>query len=275
MKNILDEINEKKRLRIEERKNNLSLQSIKEMAKSEREKGKVFNKATRSFYQALREDNEKYGISIIAEIKKASPSKGVISADFPYMEIAAEYENSGASCISCLTEEDYFLGSDEIFSDIAKSTTLPMLRKDFVVDIYQIYESYLLGASAVLLIMSSLEDSQVNEYYKAAEELGMDSIFEAHDEEEVLRAINLGARIIGLNNRNLKTFKVDLKTSEILGKSVPSNVLCISESGIMGFEDIDYIRKIGIESVLVGESLMKSKDVKTKLSELRGKVNGS
>ena len=172
------------------------------------------------------------GISFICEVKKASPSKGVIAQDFPYLDIAKEYEKSGASTISVLTEPEYFLGSDEYLKEIAEAVAIPVLRKDFTVDAYQIYEAKVLGASAVLLICAILDDEQLTEYLQIAHRLGLSALVEAHDEEEVRRAVKAGARIIGVNNRDLRTFTVDIKNSVNLGDQIPEGTIYVSESGI-------------------------------------------
>ena len=210
------------------------------------------------------------GVSFICEVKRASPSKGLIAEDFPYVEIAREYEQAGADCVSVLTEPKWFLGSDEIFKEIRAAITLPMIRKDFTVDAYQIYEAKCMGADAVLLICALLDDKQLREYREMAEELGMDALVEAHDAEEVERALKSGARIIGVNNRDLRTFEVDMANSINLRKLAPENVIFVSESGIRTSEDIQRLHDSKIEAVLVGETLMRSPDKKAALEELNG-----
>ena len=209
------------------------------------------------------------GISFICEVKKASPSKGVIAQDFPYLDIAKEYEKSGASAISVLTEPEYFLGSDEYLKEIAEAVAIPVLRKDFTVDAYQIYEAKVLGASAVLLICAILDDEQLTEYLQITHRLGLSALVEAHDEEEVRRAVKAGARIIGVNNRDLRTFTVDIKNSVNLGDQIPEGTIYVSESGITTAEDVGVLYRNGTNAVLIGETLMRSPDKKAMLQELQ------
>ncbi len=231
-----------------------------------RERAYALPKKDFSFEKSLRTP----GISFICECKKASPSKGIIAQDFPYLEIAKEYERAGADCISVLTEPKWFLGKDEYLKEIAENVSIPCLRKDFVVDEYMIYEARILGASAVLLICSILNDGQIKEYLKICDELGLSALVEAHDEEEVRRAIKCGARIIGVNNRNLKDFSVDTDNSRRLRKLIPQDVLFVSESGVKSALDVKILKEIGADAVLVGETLMRAADKKDKLKELRG-----
>jgi indole-3-glycerol phosphate synthase len=209
------------------------------------------------------------GISFICEVKKASPSKGVIAQDFPYLDIAKEYEKSGASAISVLTEPEYFLGSDEYLKEIAEAVAIPVLRKDFTVDAYQIYEAKVLGASAVLLICAILDDEQLTEYLQIAHRLGLSALVEAHDGEEVRRAVKAGARIIGVNNRDLRTFTVDIKNSVSLRDQIPEGTIYVSESGITTAEDVGVLYRNGTNAVLIGETLMRSPDKKAMLQELQ------
>lgn len=220
------------------------------------------------FEEALKKD----GMSFICEVKKASPSKGVIAEDFPYMQIAGEYEKAGAAAISCLTEPYYFKGSDDYLKEIAAHVQIPVLRKDFTVDEYMIYEAKVLGASAVLLICAILTDEELARFHKIADSLGLSALVEAHTEEEVRRAIASGARIIGVNNRDLKTFKVDINTSTRLRKLVPDDIVYVSESGIRNAEDIAALYKNNTDAVLIGETLMRAPDKKKALDELRGRV---
>ncbi|MCH5259317.1 MAG: indole-3-glycerol phosphate synthase TrpC [Lachnospiraceae bacterium] len=212
-------------------------------------------------------------ISFICECKKASPSKGLIAPDFPYLQIAKEYEAAGADCISVLTEPKWFLGNDEYLKEIADTVAIPCLRKDFTVDEYMIYEAKVLGASAVLLICSILSVEQIKEYIGVCDDLGLSALVEAHDESEVQTALGAGARIIGVNNRNLKDFSVDTDNSCRLRSLIPDNVLFVSESGVSGAEDVANLRKIGANAVLVGETLMRASDKKAKLDELRDVVD--
>lgn len=219
------------------------------------------------FENALRKPD----ISFICECKKASPSKGIIAEDFPYLEIAKEYEKAGADCISVLTEPKWFLGSDEYLQEIAYNVSVPCIRKDFTVDDYMIYEAKLLGAKAVLLICSVLNPEQIKKYIEICDKLGMSALVEAHDEKEVISAVESGARIIGVNNRNLNDFSVDTNNSRKLRELVPDNILFVSESGVKTAEDIELLRKAGADAVLIGETLMKADDKSAKLAELRGK----
>lgn len=219
-----------------------------------------------SFEKAL----SKPGISFICECKKASPSKGIIATDFPYLEIAKDYESAGADCISVLTEPKWFLGSDKYLQEIAATVSIPCLRKDFTVDEYMIYEAKLLGAKAILLICSILPLAKIRDYIQLCDELGMSALVEVHDESEIETALKANARIIGVNNRNLKTFSVDTDNSQRLRKLVPKNVLFVSESGIQTSDDITTLHKIGVDAVLIGETLMRSRDKKIELARLRG-----
>ncbi len=215
---------------------------------------------------------KKPGVSFICECKKASPSKGIIAPDFPYLEIAKEYEAAGADGISVLTEPKWFLGSDRYLKEIALSVSLPCLRKDFTVDAYMIYEAKLLGASAVLLICSILGEDVLREYIGLCDELGLSALVEAHDGEEVGMALRAGARMIGVNNRNLRDFSVDTDLSRRLRALIPSDVVFVSESGVRTAEDIRKLRETGADAVLVGETLMRAPDKAAKLAQLRGAV---
>ena len=210
------------------------------------------------------------GISFICECKKASPSKGLIAPGFPYLQIAKEYEAAGADAISVLTEPKWFLGSDEYLREIAGAVSVPCLRKDFTVDDYMIYEAKLLGASAVLLICSILTQQQIKEYIGVCDSLGLSALVEAHNEQEVDMALRAGARIIGVNNRNLKDFTVDTENSRRLRERIPRDVLFVSESGVSSTEDVAKLRQIGADGVLIGETLMRASDKTAKLAELRG-----
>lgn len=209
-------------------------------------------------------------ISFICEVKRASPSKGLIAPDFPYLDIARDYERAGASAISCLTEPFWFKGRDEYLAEISNAVTIPVLRKDFTVDEYMIYQAKTLGASAVLLICSILSKEQLSEYLGIAHSLGLSALVEAHDEDEVRTALSVGAGIIGVNNRDLRTFTVDINNSARLRKLVPPEVLFVSESGIKTAADIEALRSNGTNAVLIGETLMRSPDKKATLDELRG-----
>lgn len=218
------------------------------------------------FEKALAKD----GISYICECKKASPSKGLIAPDFPYVEIAKEYEAAGASCISCLTEPKWFLGADAYLKEITDAVSIPVIRKDFTVDEYMIYEAKVLGASAVLLICAILNTETIKEYIKICDELGLSALVEAHDDKEIASAIEAGARIIGVNNRNLKDFTVDVNNSTRYRSLIPEDILFVSESGITSNEDIKILQGNGTNAVLIGETLMRAEDKKAMLEELNG-----
>lgn len=223
-------------------------------------------KGSFAFEHALK----KTDISFICECKKASPSKGLIAPDFPYLEIAKEYQAAGADCISVLTEPKWFLGSDRYLGEIASAVSIPCLRKDFTVDEYMIYEAKLLGASAVLLICAILSEDQIRSYIRICDELGFSALVEAHDEKEISMAVRAGARMIGVNNRNLKDFSVDIDNSRKLRELIPPDILFISESGVRCAGDVENLREIGADAVLIGETLMRAPDKKAKLDELRG-----
>ena len=235
-------------------------------AEDMRRKALSLPKGSFAFEKAL----HKPGISFICECKKASPSKGLIASDFPYLEIAKEYEAAGADAISVLTEPKWFLGKDDYLREIAREVSVPCLRKDFTVDEYMIYEAKVLGASSVLLICSILEEEKIDQYISICDELGLSALVEAHDEKEVEKALKAKARIIGVNNRNLKDFSVDTDNSLKLRRQIPKEVLFVSESGVKIAEDVEKIRQIGADGVLIGETLMRAKDKKAKLLELEG-----
>ncbi|MCL2272394.1 MAG: indole-3-glycerol phosphate synthase TrpC [Treponema sp.] len=219
---------------------------------------------TQSFANALSAP----GLSFICEVKKASPSKGIIAENFPYLEIAREYEEGGAAAISVLTEPEFFLGSDQYLREISAETKIPTLRKDFVIDPYQIYEAKLWGAKAVLLICALLEEETISSFIKTADELALDCLVEIHDETEAEEALAAGARIIGINNRDLVTFKVDTGLTSRLIKKIPEGILTVAESGIKSKDDILKIKDTGADAVLIGECLMRSADKKGFLREL-------
>lgn len=223
-----------------------------------------------AFEKALRTAD----IAFICECKKASPSKGLIAPEFPYLEIARAYEMAGAACISVLTEPKWFLGSDTFLREIAAEVSIPCLRKDFTVDEYMIWEAKTLGADAVLLICSLLGKQQLREYLELCDELGLSALAEAHDEEEIAAAAEAGARIIGVNNRNLKDFRVDVHNSERLRTLVPPDILFVAESGIRCALDIEVLRSAKVNAVLIGETLMRALDKKAMLEQLRGNGTG-
>lgn len=258
---ILDQLAAHAKERTESAKTIMPLDEIKA-------KTRGLSKGSFEFEKALKKE----GISFICECKKASPSKGLIAPDFPYLQIAKQYEAAGADCISVLTEPKWFLGSDEYLREIANSVSIPCLRKDFTVDEYMIYEAKLLGAKAVLLICSILTQTQIKEYIDICDTLGMSALVEAHDEAEVKTAVSAGARIIGVNNRNLKDFSVDTENSRRLREAIPQGTLFVSESGVSCPEDVAKLREIGADAVLIGEALMRAADKKARLSELRGEL---
>jgi indole-3-glycerol phosphate synthase len=223
-----------------------------------------------AFEKALVRKQATGEMAFICEVKKASPSKGVIAADFPYVEIARDYQAAGADAISVLTEPDFFQGSNTYLTEIKGQVSIPLLRKDFIIDPIQIVEASLIGADAILLICSILDTDTIREYLEIADALGLSALVEAHDEAEVAQALAAGARIIGVNNRNLKTFEVDLKNSIRLRQLVPPEILFVSESGIQTAEDITKLRENGTNAVLIGETLMRSGDKKAALDQLRG-----
>ena len=256
---ILDEIASYTRTRIAAAKENIPLSEVKTRALA-------LSKGDFSFEKALKKDD----ISFICECKKASPSKGLIAEDFPYLDIARDYEAAGADCISVLTEPKWFLGSDAYLKEISSAVNIPCLRKDFTVDEYMIYEAKVLGASAVLLICSILEKSLMKEYLAICDELGLSALVETHDEKEVEMALDIGARVIGVNNRNLKDFSVDTENSKRLRTLIPQDVVFVSESGVKTAADVKSLKEIGADAVLVGETLMRAQDKKAKLAELKG-----
>jgi indole-3-glycerol phosphate synthase len=209
-------------------------------------------------------------ISFICECKRASPSKGLISFEFPYIKIAREYEKAGAACISVLTEPEWFLGSNNHLKEIAAAVSIPCLRKDFTVDEYMIYEAKVLGASAVLLICSILDTDTLSRYIKICDELGLSTLVEVHDKDEISSALKAGARIIGVNNRDLKDFSVNINNSRRLRRYVPDSVIFVSESGIKTPQDIDALRELNVNGVLIGETLMKAPDKKAAIDRLKG-----
>ncbi|MGI6123895.1 MAG: indole-3-glycerol phosphate synthase TrpC [Acetivibrionales bacterium] len=259
MGTILQTIAEHSRLRVIKDRQYLPLDTLKAICT---ENSKADGK---SFEDALR----KPGISFICEVKKASPSKGIISEDFPYLNIAQEYVHAGADCISCLTEPKWFLGSDDIFKEIRDKVSIPMLRKDFVVDEYQIYQARYMGANAVLLICAILDTETVAKYLELCERLGITAIVETHDENEIKKAVAAGARIIGVNNRNLKDFSVNFENCKKLRSHVPDDVIFIAESGIRTADDIEALRKEKVDAVLIGETLMRAQDKRKMLESLR------
>ncbi len=256
---ILDRLAAYAQERVTAAKQNISIEELKERAVS-------LPRGDFAFEKALKKDD----IAFICECKKASPSKGVIAGDFPYLQIAKAYESAGADCISVLTEPKWFLGSDRYLQEIAAAVHIPCLRKDFTVDAYMLYEAKCLGAAAVLLICSILSEEQIKAYIQICDSLGLSALVEAHDEAEVKTALRCGARIIGVNNRNLKDFSVDTDNSRRLRRLIPKDVVFVSESGVKTPEDVQLLREVGADAVLIGETLMRATDKKQILNELRG-----
>lgn len=259
---ILDKLAEHARERVAQASGNVSEEELREQAFS-------LPKGDFTFEKALK----KPGLSFICECKKASPSKGLIAPDFPYLKIAMEYEKAGADCISVLTEPKWFLGDDRYLREITQAVSIPVLRKDFTVADYMIYEAKMLGASAVLLICSILSEEEIRRMIGICDALGLSALVEAHDEEEVGKAFATGARIIGVNNRNLKDFSVDPEVSLRLRRLIPEDVLFVSESGVKDAEDVKRIRESGADAVLVGEALMRAPDISQKMREFKSCAN--
>ncbi len=259
---ILEQIAERTRLRVEELSAEIPLHEVKSQALDmSADTGFPFERALRG-----------EGVSFICEVKRASPSKGVIAEDFPYLDIAGSYESAGAAAISCLTEPYWFRGSNQYLKEIAREVSIPVLRKDFTVSEYMIYEAKALGAAAVLLICAILSPAQLKEYLELAHSLGLSALVEAHDEAEVRTAVESGARIIGVNNRDLRTFEVDITNSARLRGLVPRDRVFVSESGITAPQDVALLRENGTDAVLIGETLMRSADKRAALDALRGRT---
>lgn len=258
---ILDKLAASAKARCEAAKGKIPPEEIRRLAENT-------PKGDFGFEKALK----KPGMSFICECKRASPSKGLIAPEFPYLDIARDYEAAGADCISVLTEPEWFLGSDRYLEEIAHTVGIPCLRKDFTVDEYMIYEAKLLGASAVLLICSILDAEQLKEYIGVADSLGLSSLVEAHDEREIAAAVGAGARVIGVNNRNLKDFTVDTGNSGRLRSIVPDDIVFVSESGVSDAGDVKRLYDAHVDAVLIGEALMRASDRKAKLAELRSLI---
>lgn len=265
--NILDKICETTKERIEKEKQKISLVEVRKNAESIKnlEKEKYFD-----FEKAI---GKKEKINFICEIKKASPSKGIIAENFDYIEIAKDYQKAGADAISCLTEPHYFLGSDEYLKAVKETVNIPVLRKDFIIDEYMIYKSKNIKADAILLIAAVLDKYKLKDYFDIANDLGLSSLFEIYNEEELEKVLNLNPRIIGVNNRDLKTFEVDINNSVRLRKLIPNNIIFVSESGIKCREDIKTLEENKTSAVLIGESLMTKKDKEKEIKKLRGIVD--
>lgn len=265
--NILDKICETTKERIEKEKQKISLSEVRKNAESIKniEKEKYFN-----FEKSI---GKKEKINFICEIKKASPSKGIIAEEFNYIEIAKDYQKAGADAISCLTEPNYFMGSDKYLEEIKETVNIPVLRKDFIIDEYMIYQSKNIKADAILLIAAVLDKYKLKDYFDIANDFGLSSLFEIHNEEELEKVLNLNPRIIGVNNRNLKTFEVDINNSVRLRKFIPNNIIFVSESGIKSREDIKILEENKTNAVLIGETLMSKKDKEKEIKKLRGIID--
>lgn len=260
MTNILDTLAECTSRRVAECKKIVSIEDIKAKALS-------MPKSNFEFEKALNKPND---IAFICEVKKASPSKGLIAPNFPYLDIAREYQEVGADCISVLTEPDYFKGNINYLKEINEVVSIPTIRKDFTIDEYMIYEAHTVGAKAVLLICSLLDTTTIKKYISICDTLGLTALVEAHDSEEVKSALSSGARVIGVNNRNLKTFEVDINNSINLRKQIPSDIIFDAESGIKTPQDIAKLRENNVNAVLIGETFMRSPNKKDCLNYLKG-----
>lgn len=254
MKNLLEEIH---RHKLEEVRNRKKIMSVQEICA----RTKCFETKPKSFFSRLQARSERNEVSLICEIKKASPSHGLIREDFNHVEIAKAYEEGGATCLSVLTDEKYFMGKNQYLEEVRAVSKLPILRKDFLVDTYQIYESKMLGADCVLLIVAMLDDAKLRELEDCALDAGLSVLIEVHDEEELERASQLKSKLLGINNRDLKTLEVNLETSLFLSEQVPSDYVLVSESGIKSSVDIELLQQAGINSFLIGEHFMRQKDI--------------
>ena len=259
---ILDEIVEKRKIQLEREKAAADFETVKKAAER-------LDRQCISFKNALAKPDR---LSVISEVKKASPSKGLIQPDFDPVKIAKEYESCGANAVSCLTEEHYFQGSSEYFKAIRQAIVLPMIRKDFIIDEYQIYEARLMGADAILLIAAVLDDEKLKRFGGIARSLGLDTLAETHDESELERVLALDFDIIGINNRNLKTFEVTLETTARLAGMIPEGKVIVSESGIRDNTDMKTVRGYGADAGLIGETLMRSGNIGATLAALRENV---
>jgi len=259
MNNLLSTIIERTKYRIQIRKNKLPLETIQEKIPT--------LPPSRDFAAVL---NDKQNINLICEVKKASPSKGLILKDYDPVKITKIYEEAGAKAISVLTESDFFLGSLKDLREVKNAVKLPVLRKDFIIDPYQIYESRYFGADCILLIVRLLEKNELKDFIKLAKDLKLDCLVEIHNKHDLKKALDCEAEIIGINNRNLDSLNINIKTSISLFSLVPSQKKVISESGIKGKKEIDILRNSGINSFLIGESLLTSPNIKDKIKELSG-----
>lgn len=261
MATILDELAMHAKMRVVEARNREPLSVVRERAEARPFPDFAFEKALSG-----------PDLAFICEVKKASPSKGLIAPEFPYVQIAKDYEAAGADAISVLTEPRWFLGSKEYLNEIADAVSVPCLRKDFTVDEYMIWSARARGASAVLLICAILDDARLRAFRELADELGLSALVEAHEEREVERALKAGARVVGVNNRDLRDFTVDTGNSARLRSLIPDDVLYVSESGVKTAEDVAQLRTMGADAVLIGETLMRAADKTAKLAELRSRL---
>ncbi len=262
MKNILEEIYQHKLVEVRNRKKELSVQEICARTKC--------LDAPKNFFAALKEKSFRNEVGLICEIKKASPSHGLIRADFNHIEIAKDYETAGATCLSILTDEKYFMGKSEYLQEVRAISNLPILRKDFMVDTYQIYEAKMLGADCILLIVAMLDDAKLQELEQCAFDAGLSVLIEVHNEAELQRASRLKSKLLGINNRDLKTLKIDLQTSLFLCEQVPDDYVLVSESGIKDALDIDLLRQAGINCFLIGEHFMRQKNILHAVQDILG-----
>lgn len=257
---ILEKIVEKKKIQLKDEMKQMSVEGWKQRLK------RPGLHSALSFYDTIKQNGD---ISIIAEVKKASPSKGIIREDFEPSEIARQYFDAGVQAISILTEKNFFLGDDDFLVRVRQSLPIPVLRKDFIIDIWQIYQSRCLGADAILLIVSILSDEDLRKFQIVAGILGMQCLVEVHDRNEVERALETGAKIIGINNRDLKTFEVDIRNTERLLSYIPNDRAVVSESGVKTADDMRYLKNLGVDAVLIGETFMRAASVREKIDELR------
>ncbi|MDA9034596.1 indole-3-glycerol phosphate synthase TrpC [Hyphomicrobiales bacterium] len=263
MKNILQEIVKYKKVEIEESKKLISKESLEKEIKSAPH--------SKSFLGELVKKNEEGKAGIIAEVKKASPSKGVIRENFNHLQIARDYEKGGAACLSILTDNPSFHGSSQYLKDIRGITNLPILRKDFMIDVYQVYESRSWGVDCILMIMKILDNKDLSKLVSVSKDLGMDILFEINSQEELERLLPFNPKMIGINNRNLENFETDIKNSIKIKKNIPDDILVISESGINNTEDIIHLGDHNINNFLIGESLMRSDNISVELNKLVNK----
>jgi len=257
---IISRIIEEKKKAIEQAKSTLSLDEIT----------KKLEGAHQRHHRFTKEISKEHHINLIAEIKKASPSKGVLRKDFDPVKIACAYQMNGASALSILTEEKFFLGKLEYIKKVKEAVDLPILRKDFIIDPYQIYESAFYGAEAVLLIADILSEEELKGLYSLSRKVGLDTIVEVHNEEDLKKALLVDAKVIGINNRDLHSFNVDLGVTTRLIKAIPEGKIIVSESGIKSHEDVMFLKSIGTAAVLIGEAFMTTPDIGTKVRELMG-----